>query len=142
MRAVLDGNVLVSALLSPSGAPARCVAHWLRGDFELIVSERLLDELERTLAYPKLRQRLSEENGLEFLSILQRSAIRAADPDQPTRRSSDPGDDYLLALAEQERALLVSGDAHLLALADRLPVLAPAAFLERLSTELGDQTER
>jgi hypothetical protein len=41
-------------------------------------------------------------------------------------------DDYLLALAEQERAILVSGDRHLLALADRFPIRSARALLESL----------
>jgi len=50
VRAVLDPNVLVSALLSRSGAPAQIVARWLRGEFELVLSELLLAELGRALA--------------------------------------------------------------------------------------------
>jgi predicted nucleic acid-binding protein len=38
----------------------------------------------------------------------------------------------LLALAEAERAVLVSGDQHLLGLAGAFPIEAPRTFLERL----------
>ena len=44
-------------------------------------------------------------------------------------RSIDPDDDYLLILAADQRAALVSGDRHLLALAGQLPVQTPAEFL-------------
>jgi len=47
-------------------------------------------------------------------------------------RFPDPGDDYLLALAESEHAILVSGDQHLLTLADDLPIQTARAFLEQL----------
>jgi predicted nucleic acid-binding protein len=57
----------------------------------------------------------------------------ARDPEAPARRSADPGDDYLVALAEAGRAVLVSGDRHLHALAGELPILAPRAFLGELS---------
>jgi predicted nucleic acid-binding protein len=53
-------------------------------------------------------------------------------PPAAPRRSRDPGDDYLLALAESERAIVVSGDQHLLGLADRFPIVSPQAFLEEL----------
>ena len=56
MRAVLDVNVLVSAILSPTGAPARLLLAWRTGAFELIVSPALLAELNRALEYPKLRR--------------------------------------------------------------------------------------
>ena len=51
MRAVLDPNILIAALLSPGGAPAQIVSRWLGGEFELVVSEALLSALERALAY-------------------------------------------------------------------------------------------
>jgi len=47
-------------------------------------------------------------------------------------RSIDPNDDYLVALASSEHAVLVYGDGHLTALADRLPVSTPADFLASL----------
>lgn len=47
--------------------------------------------------------------------------------------SVDPADDYVLALAADTRAWLVSGDRHLLDLAEDLPVLPPARFLTMLA---------
>jgi predicted nucleic acid-binding protein len=55
-----------------------------------------------------------------------------SDPPEPRRRSPDPHDDYLLALAENTRAVVVSGDEHLLALASELPIQTPRAFLDGL----------
>ena len=132
MRAVLDPNVLIAAVLSRSGAPAQIVSRWLGGEFELVVSESLLAELERALAYPKLRSRVSPSEAAELVALLAHSAVVAPDPRAPVRRSSDPGDDYLLALAESERAVLVSGDRHLVELGGNLPVETPRAFLEAL----------
>lgn len=131
-RAVLDPNVLISALLSPSGSPAALVARWLAGEFELVVSEQLLAELRRALAYPKLRSRITAEEATAFADLLGRTATRVEDPATSPRRSRDPGDDYLLALAEASAAILVTGDQDLFALADA-PVLSPAAFLKSLA---------
>lgn len=136
LRAVLDANVFISALLSRGGAPARVVLAWQQGAFELIVSPLLLAELERALAYPKLRRAIRADEAEAFVAWLARSATRAPDPDGlPARRSVDPGDDYLLALAAAEHAVLVSGDGHLLALAAELPIHAPASFLSLLGEE-------
>lgn len=132
MRAVLDPNILVSALLSRSGAPAELVTAWLAGAFELVVSHLLLDELQRALAYPKLRARVPVGAAEEFVALLRRSGSLAVDPPDPPRRAADPGDDYLLALAEAESAILVSGDRHLLDLADRFPILTARGFLETI----------
>lgn len=132
MRAVLDPNILIAALLSPTGAPAQIVTRWLAGEFELLVSEALLAELERALAYPKLRRRIAADQAAEFVGFLRNGAILAADPPSAARRSADAGDDYLLALAESERAVLVSGDQHLLAMADELPIQTARAFADTL----------
>jgi uncharacterized protein len=135
VRAVLDANVLISAVLSRHGSPARLLVAWQAGAFELIVSPLLLAELRRAFAYPKLRLRVSPEDADAFVNWLARSAIVADDPGSPTSiRSADPGDDYLLALAAAERAVLVSGDAHLNSLADRAPIYTPAAVLAMLFT--------
>lgn len=131
-RAVLDPNVLISALLSPSGGPAALVMRWLDGEFELVLSEQLLTELSRALAYPKLRSHVAHEEAEAFIDLLRRTGTAAEDPPLSAGRSRDPGDDYLLALAEASAAVLVTGDKDLLGLAD-LPVLSPAAFLDELS---------
>jgi uncharacterized protein len=132
VRAVLDPNVLISAVLSRRGARAQLLARWLGGHFELVVSPSLLDELARALAYPKLAARIPSAEAEAYVALLRRAATLAPDPHDPPPRSADPGDDCLIALAEAERAALVSGDRHLLALADALPVLSARAFLELL----------
>ena len=132
MRAVLDPNILIAALLSGSGPPGQLVAGWLAGEFELLVSKLLLAELKRALAYPKLRARIPPDEAAAFVSLLASAAILAPDPSLPGVRSVDPGDDYLLALAETARAVLVSGDRHLLELDDALPIQTARAFLATL----------
>ena len=134
MRAVLDPNVLIAALLSSGGAPARILQAWLAGEFELVVSETLLAELERALGYPKLRRRVGVGDAAEFVTLLRHGAILAHDSASISEVSTDPGDDYLVALAEQERAILVSGDQHLLALVERFPIQSPRLFLDQLAS--------
>jgi putative PIN family toxin of toxin-antitoxin system len=134
VRAVLDPNILIAALLSRAGTPAQLLSRWFAGEFELVVSETLLAELERALAYPKLRDRISAEEATAFVALLRHGAPLADDPVEPSPRSAHPGDDHLLALAEQERAVLVSGDQHLLALADELPIQTARGFLDSLAS--------
>ena len=136
MRAVLDPNVIISGLLSPGGNAANLLRAWERGEFELIVSTGLLEELERALGYPKLRRHIAEEEAQGVLRWLTESAAVVVDPvEPPPIRSVDSGDDYLIALAASRQAILVGGDRHLLELADRIPVLEPALFLEHLSEQ-------
>lgn len=136
MRVVLDVNVLVSALLAADGAPARIVAAWLEGAFELVISPHLLDELQRALAYPKIRRRVGADDAARFLALVEQQALLVDDPTGPPPiRSADPGDDYLIALSAEADALLVSGDGHLAALIDRAPILTPAQLADRLSRQ-------
>jgi putative PIN family toxin of toxin-antitoxin system len=136
VRAVLDPNVLVSGVLSPQGAPARTMLAWRRGEFELVVSPLLLEELRRVLAYPKVASRLDPTDAAELVALVEEQATCVADPsERPRAVPEDPDDDYLVALAAAAGAVLVSGDAHLLALAGRLPVCSPRAFLELLATD-------
>jgi hypothetical protein len=130
LRAVLDANLIISALLSPDGAPARVLVAWREGAFELIVSSHLLAELRRALSYPRLRERIDPRDASALLDWLTRLAAFAADTGRAPVRSADAADDYLIAIAAGNDALLVSGDKHLLALAERLPILPPARFLE------------
>ncbi len=134
MRAILDPNVLISAVLSPRGAPARVLRAWLAGRFDLIASPLLLAELERALSYRKLRERIPEAQATRLVAWIGREAMIFPDPEEPPPApSEDPGDDYLVTLAEQSRAVLVSGDRHLLALAGELPVLTARQFLNTLA---------
>ena len=136
MRAVLDVNVIVSALLSRAGAPAELLRAWNRGEYDLVVSRLLLAELERTLNYPKLRDRIRPDEARSLLQWLETSATVAGDPKGPPPIGSpDPGDDYLIALAAEARAVLVSGDKHLLGLAADMPIMSPDRFLQLLQEE-------
>lgn len=135
MRCVLDPNVLVAALLSRQGTPAELVRLWLDGAYEVVVSPLLLAELSRVLAYPKIRSRVSEGEAEAFLRLLREGAKVVDDPVQPpSLRAADPDDDYILALAEDTRAVIVSGDMHLLGMARRLPVHSPAEFRRLVRT--------
>jgi putative PIN family toxin of toxin-antitoxin system len=140
LRAVLDVNVIISALLSRGGAPADLLRSWQDGQFEVITSPLLSAELERALAYPKLRRRISADEADAVVGWLRRAATIAPDPNEPPPISSrDPGDDYLLALAAAVNAFLVSGDEHLLSLegslAGRLPIRSPAGALGLLERQ-------
>ncbi len=133
MRAVLDADVLISAILSPRGAPARLLLAWQAGAFELIISPMLLAEVRRALGYPKLVRLVPAASADAFAAWLRGSAVLVPDPSGPPPvRSDDPGDDDPIALAAAERAVLVSGDIHLTSLAPRIPVRTPAEYLADL----------
>ncbi len=133
MRAVVDVNVLVSAVLSTKGASADILRASRDGQFELITSEMLLTELTRTLEYPRIRKRIPAEKASAYINWLRGHGTLADDPvGSPPVGSRDPDDDYLLALAIDQRAYLVTGDQDLLVLNAHLPILTPAQFAAHL----------
>ena len=130
MRVVFDANVIISATLSPGGTPAQVYELWRKGAFELVVSPRLLWELEGVLAREKFRDLIHQDEVEQLMSVLNSDGVMVPDPaGQPEIQSSDPGDNYLIALASKSRSVLVSGDKDLLDLSDQMPVFSAAEFL-------------
>lgn len=101
MRAVLDPNVLTSALISPARVPSALVRAWLDGVFDIVVSPKLLAELQRALGYPHLAERVPADDAQELVELLRRAATVVADQERSAGlpASRDAGDDHLVALA-------------------------------------------
>jgi uncharacterized protein len=97
VRGVVDVDVLISATLSARGPSAEVIRSCRDGAFELVVSELLIAELTRALAYPKIRKRIPVEQAAAFISVVRDHGPIAEDPgDPPSVRSPDPDDDYLM----------------------------------------------
>ena len=116
MLVVVDTNVLLSALHSDSGPPAKVLDCWYAGRFRLATSREQITEFKRAARYVKLRNVLPRHlighvvNRLGQAEILLRRLRRIGD-------SPDPGDDFLLAIAAAAGAdYLVTGDKALLGL--------------------------
>ncbi len=106
----LDTNVLVSALLVPSGAPGAIYRAWADGAFVLLVSDIQLEELRHTLGKPALAARIRPHHAGRLVNNLRRLAEDVGALPHVTR-SADPEDDFLLAMAEAGKAnYLVTGD--------------------------------
>jgi putative PIN family toxin of toxin-antitoxin system len=140
VRVVLDTNIIVSAFLVALGTPARIVAAWRRGVFELVVSPALLAEYEEVLNYDRLRRRhrmTPEQIALEVQDI--ESLAIVVEPDAvPSVIEADPDDDEVLACAlAGEAEYIVSGDPHLLDLREYqgIRILSPAAFASFLDAQ-------
>lgn len=134
MRVILDTNVLLSALLSPRGAPAKLLTAWERKLFTLVISDELLAELRSVLRRPFFRARLRESDAELFAVRLHDLALRYPNP-PPSGDAPDAKDSFLLALAAaSEAAFLVTGDKHLLALKQHgaTRIVTPAFMVEYL----------
>ncbi len=133
-RAVLDTNVLVSALITPQGASAQLLLELRDGAFELVVTPMLLAELDEVLHRPKFRRILSTPEIDGYVALIRHECIVMEDPAPSSDPlAADPDDEYLIDLARAARVdALVSGDTHLLALRGRVPVMNPREFLDSL----------
>ena len=136
MRIILDTNILLSGLITPSGVPGRLVDAWLDRRFTLISHSLQLDEFRAVSRRDKIRVLVRPS---EAGRLVNQIAALADMPERlpPVERSRDPRDDFLLALCEAGAAdRLVTGDKDdLLALQRHgsATIVTAAAF----ATELG-----
>jgi uncharacterized protein len=136
-RVVLDANVLISAAIRPSGVPGQIATAFLAEHrFELVLTLKMCDELDRALRRKKVQKYLEDPQGtLDWLYDLVILADMVQDTDRARGVCRDPADDVVLAAAVEGRAaVIVSGDDDLLALEeyDDIPIMAPRAFLNVL----------
>jgi putative PIN family toxin of toxin-antitoxin system len=98
-----------------------------------VVTQQLLDELAAVLVRPKFRRWVSVADAVAFVESLGGKADLRPQPQATAPlRSRDPGDDYLVALAEAAEAL-VTGDKDLLDLdLQPLPAITPRQLLDDL----------
>jgi putative PIN family toxin of toxin-antitoxin system len=138
LRVVVDTNVWVSGLILPESTPGRVLAAAQRGDFELVVSWSLVEEIADVLSRPKL-ERYEISEGL-IASLLQFVA-----PALPTIELEvelrDPDDAHVVEAAISGAAdAIVTGDRGLLEdddlrtwLAERgVGLHTPASLLDEL----------
>lgn len=133
MRAVIDTNVLVAALLW-RGPPHTLLEQARAGTLSIVSSPALLAELADVIGRAKFDAILARTNTSRERSLAQvRQLTEVIEPPplpQPVCR--DPDDDQVLALALAAKAdLIVSGDNDLLSLGsfEHIPILAPAQAL-------------
>jgi putative PIN family toxin of toxin-antitoxin system len=77
---VIDTNVWVSAFLNRKGFPARIKDAWVKGEFEVVLSIPLLEEISEVLHRPRIRNKyaLLEDEITQFIELLLRRAILVA----------------------------------------------------------------
>lgn len=110
MRVVLDTNILVSALIVPTGKPAAIYNAWVEGKFTLLTCAAHLEELRSTLLKPRVAELIKPYKAGRLVNQIKRLA-QDVDPLPPVERSPDSTDDFLLALSEAGNAkYLVTGD--------------------------------
>ncbi|MBK6754350.1 MAG: putative toxin-antitoxin system toxin component, PIN family [Flavobacteriales bacterium] len=100
-------------------------------DLDLLVSSRMLEEVEGVVSRPYFRKYFPVEEAVEILAIVKRNGTLVKVKPPYDRICRDPKDDYLLALAKKGKAdFLITGDEDLLVLKKhgKTRILKPAAF--------------
>lgn len=146
LRAVLDANVYISAVLQPDGPPGQIITHFLsNGAFEIIVSPAIAEEVVQALGYPKVRKLIRPgievERWFEDIVVL---ADMVAGTQELSGICEDPHDDkYLAAALEGRAAFVVTGDQDLLVLRgyEGVSIVTPRTFLELLREGGEDSAE-
>lgn len=110
MRLILDTNVLLSAFIKVDSKPYKIIQAWLDDRFDLLSSVEQLEEVTRVSRYPHVRRFIEPaEVGWLVNRIRDRALIIERLP--KVDASPDPGDNFLLAMAEEGNAdYLVTGD--------------------------------
>lgn len=138
IRAVVDTNILIRALIKPQGTVGPVLVRLRDGDYTLLYAEPLLDELLAKLALPRIRDKyhLSNEDVETVLAlILLRGEL--AVPQRRITACRDPKDNVVLEVAVAGEAdYIVTGDNDLLILHpfEGIPIVGPAEFLKALET--------
>lgn len=134
MRLILDTNILLSALLSPQGPPAKLLDAWERKMFSLVACNALIAELRDVASRPYFHAKL-RESAAELLAAGIRDFLFFCRDLPSGPIAPDPKDSYLLALAEVSLAdFLVTGDKKLLELKryKSTRIIIPAAMVQIL----------
>ena len=142
LRAVLDTNVVLSALLFRVGRLAWLRTAWQTRRFEPLADGETVRELVRVLAYPKFQLDQEEieimlSGYLPYVELIGQTRTRHSRKRLLSCR--DRHDQMFVDLATNGKAdVLVTGDRDLLVLAAQAPfdIESPADFRRRLEDEL------
>lgn len=116
IKAVVDANLLVSAFISPLGYPREIAERWRRGDFILVTSREIVEEINRVLHLPRIQVKyhLAESDIQAFVLTLIHKSNCVSGELALKNIAPDPGDDKIISCAiEGEAQFIVTGDGAL-----------------------------
>ena len=133
LKAVLDSNVLISGTIVAKGMPFELLKAWREGEWELIMSPQILEEVRRVLTLLRISRGypLTDQEISDLIRLLTHRTILVSGILTIPRTSRDIEDDHVLACAKEGHAnYIVSGDQDLLSLTrfEGIPIVTPAAF--------------
>ena len=142
-RAVFDANVIAAAIPANPGTLARLIDRWLAGDFQLVVSNYILDEVVIAWSKPYWRTRMTSERVDTGLTLIRGHAEFTSITVSIEGIASHFQDDLIIATAiSAEAEYLVSGDRELQALRSysQVRIVSPREFLAILDEQPASPT--
>ncbi len=139
IRAVVDTNVWISALLSEKGAPAKILEALRAEKFTSLISPEITDEIIAVVSSEKIRNGygIKEKDIEEILLLISVNSELIRGMSLLKIVFEDPADDRFITCAAAGAAdYLVTGDKHLLKLREYqgIRILKPAPFLYLLES--------
>ena len=114
VKAVVDTNIWVSALVAPSGTAAQIVELWKDGRFKLLISEQQSSELYEVLSRSELTVKYSiDEQKVSdlLLSIAENAQHVFLEDKDKINVCRDPDDNLIIETAVRGKAkYLITGD--------------------------------
>ncbi len=142
IAATVDANVVASGFVRPQSIPDAVLRAWLADRFRLVLSDFMIDEVDRTLASPYFAQRLSVEQRARNIALLRSRASIISITAEIHGVATHPEDDLVLATAVSAGvAYLVTGDKKLQRLRSYqgIAITSPRDFLDVLTDVDGEQ---
>lgn len=104
-RTVIDTNIWVSAILNPIGYPARLRKSFEEGDFLVIISEPMIDELVDVLYRPRIKNKYGiTEADIRELIVLIEERTECVLLSEDINICRDKDDNYIIETAIKGKA--------------------------------------
>lgn len=135
MKAVLDTNVLISAVIS-TGTSHEVLVEGFEGSYTVVVSPETVQEFEDTLLkYPDKFGMSQEEVEKERDTVEFFAEFVNPETELDVVEEDESDNMFLEAAVSADAEYVVSGDPHLLEMGEYrgIEILPPDEFLERLS---------
>lgn len=141
MRVVLDANIYISSLISSQGNPATIINRWLSGEFDVLLSQPIIDEISRVTGYERLQKKYQKirERRLEFIELISKQSIWSESTETLAIVKADESDNrYLECAIAGGATYVVTGDEPLLSVGNYqgISIITPAVFVTLL--EMGN----
>ncbi len=134
MRAVIDTNIIIRAVIKPRGTVGPVLGRLRNGEFTAIYTEAILEEILAKLALPRISKKYEiGDNAVEDLLVLLALRGELVNPSRLVRVCRDPDDDMFIEAALEGKAeWVVTGDQDLLTLEkfERIHFVTPRTFLQ------------